>query len=272
MFKSSLVSLVLIVAGGATIAAHDFWVEPTAFVTAAGKVVALRLRVGQDLLGDPVPRDRSAIDQFIVVENETPREVPGREGGDPAGLLRVDSRGLLVVGYRSRPQTVVLPADKFNQYLKEEGLETIARERAKRNQAAAEGRELFSRAAKSLVLSGTAERSQRDRALGFRLELIAEHNPYTLTANGELPIRLLYERQPLPGALVVAINKSDPTARLTARSDAQGRVRFQFPKSGMWLIKAVHMVDAPAGSGADWESIWASLTFELTGAAAAPAP
>jgi len=30
----------------------------------------------------------------------------------------------------------------------------------------------------------------------------------------------------------------------------------------MWLVKAVHMVPAPAGSDADWRSFWASLTFE----------
>jgi hypothetical protein len=34
-------------------------------------------------------------------------------------------------------------------------------------------------------------------------------------------------------------------------------------KSGAWLVKAVHMVPARADAGADWESVWASLTFEL---------
>jgi len=34
-------------------------------------------------------------------------------------------------------------------------------------------------------------------------------------------------------------------------------------RPGLWLIKAVHMVPAPEGSGAEWESLWASLTFEL---------
>jgi uncharacterized GH25 family protein len=127
----------------------------------------------------------------------------------------------------------------------------------------AEGRELFSRAAKSLVLSGPASRSQADRALGFRLELIADENPYTLDVHQELPVRLLYEGRPLAGALVVAVNKKDPSAKLSVRSDAQGRVRFRLPRAGMWLIKAVHMTPAPAGSNADWESVWASLTFEL---------
>jgi hypothetical protein len=30
----------------------------------------------------------------------------------------------------------------------------------------------------------------------------------------------------------------------------------------MWLIKAVHMVPAPAGTNAEFMSFWASLTFE----------
>jgi hypothetical protein len=34
----------------------------------------------------------------------------------------------------------------------------------------------------------------------------------------------------------------------------------------MWLIKAVHMIPAPAGSKAEWASFWASLTFELRNA------
>ena len=38
---------------------------------------------------------------------------------------------------------------------------------------------------------------------------------------------------------------------------------FRLPKSGAWLIKAVHMVPASRESGADWASQWASLTFEV---------
>ena len=37
---------------------------------------------------------------------------------------------------------------------------------------------------------------------------------------------------------------------------------FNLPKNGVWLIKSVQLIPAPAGSDADWESLWASLTFE----------
>ena len=35
---------------------------------------------------------------------------------------------------------------------------------------------------------------------------------------------------------------------------------------GVWMIKAVHMVPAPAGSNVEWASFWASLTFEAPAA------
>jgi uncharacterized GH25 family protein len=171
--------------------------------------------------------------------------------------------GLLVIGYRSNPSAVELAAEKFNQYLREEGLEAIAALRASRNETGAGAHELFSRCAKSLVLSGTPSAAQNDRPLGFTLELVAERNPYALRANEDLPVRLMYENRPLAEVLVVAMNRLNPSEKLTARTDNAGRVRFRLRPGGMWLIKAVHMVPAAAGSHAEWASFWASLTFEL---------
>jgi uncharacterized GH25 family protein len=246
----------------APLAAHDMWIEPAAFSPAAGEIVAVGLRVGQDLLGDHVPRDPSVIRDFIVEDAEGRKPVVGRSGADPAGFVRASAPGLLVIGYRTNPSTIEQTAEKFNQYLKEEGLESIAALRARRGQAGPT-REMFSRCAKSLVLSGSTDAAQGDRPLGFTLELVAERNPYTMAAGGDLPVRLTYEDRPLAGALIVAINRANPMEKLAARSGQDGRVRFTLPRAGMWLIKAVHMVDAPAGAGAEWASYWASLTFEL---------
>jgi uncharacterized GH25 family protein len=243
--------------------AHDMWIEPASFCPAAGQMVAIKLRVGQDLLGDPIPRDPSLIDQFIFEDAEGRKPVVGRPGADPAGILRINVPGLHVIGYSSNPSPVELPAEKFNQYLKEEGLESVLAARAGRNQTGARAREIFSRCAKSLVYSGAPTAGQADRLLGFTLELVAERNPYTIRAGEDLPVRLTYEKRPLAGALVVAMNRLNPSEKLSARSDTAGRVRFRLLPGGMWLIKAVHMVSAPAGSNAEWASYWASLTFEM---------
>ena len=247
---------------GATLLAHDMWIEPTTFTPEPGDIVGARLRVGQDFIGDPLRRDDALIDQFVVQAAAGRKPLVGRPGADPAGLLRVDAPGLMVIGYRSHPSTVEQTAEKFSQYLKDEGLETIAALRARRGETGAV-RELFSRCAKSLVLSGTVQPTEGDHALGFTLELVAEKNPYTTTAGQELPVRLTYEGRPLADGLVVAINRNNPTEKLSARSDANGRVHFRLPQGGQWLIKAVHMIPAKADAQADWESFWATLTFEI---------
>ena len=62
---------------------------------------------------------------------------------------------------------------------------------------------------------------------------------------------------------MVAINRRNPMDRADARTDSDGRVHLTLKQGGMWLVKAVHMVPAPVGANADWQSYWASLTFEL---------
>src|SRR2546425_8102250 len=164
--------------------ANDMSIDPTTFSPESGKIVGVRLRVGQDLLGDPLPRDPTLINQFVFEDAAGRKPVIGRDGADPAGFLRVAMPGLLVIGYHSNPSAIELAAEKFNQYVKEEGLDAVAALRARRNETGASARELFSRCAKSLVLSGSPSEAQGDRRLGCALELVAERNPYAVPEIG----------------------------------------------------------------------------------------
>src|ERR1051325_924161 len=193
--------LATVVAGSTSLSAHDFWIEPTGFMADLGRIVGVKLRVGQDFHGDPVPRADALIGDFVVVDAGGRRQVVGRDGSDPAGLLRVTSPGLLVIGYRSRPSPVTLPADKFTEYLKDEGLDAVIAARAKSQASQRDGREIFSSAAKSLVRSGEMTAASGDRALGFPIELVAERNPYQMHPGDTLPVRLTFKDAPLAGAL-----------------------------------------------------------------------
>jgi hypothetical protein len=247
----------------ATLLAHDFWIEPSSFRPAVGSTVSARLMVGQGFRGDPVPRNPALIVRFVLVSDAGETPLDGRPADDPAGAAVVSSPGLQVMGYRSGNSFVALEAPKFEDYLREEGLERVVEERARRGDSQKGSRELFSRCAKALLFAGAGRPAGDDRDLGLTLELHAEKNPYGLRAGDELPVRLTHEGKPLEGALVSAVPRGHPEEKLSRRTDRDGRVRLRLPRDGAWLIKAVHMVAAPADSGADWQSLWASLTFEM---------
>lgn len=256
-----LAALLHLVAG--SVHAHDLWIEPSSFRPAPGATLALRLRIGQQFVGDPMPRDPRQIRQFALLDEEGTTPVPGRAGDEPAGMVQPTASGVALVVYRSQRSPIELEAGKFESYLRDEGLERVSRTRADRGESDAPGREVFSRCAKALLaVSGGRPASGHDRAVGLTLELIPERSPYTLRPGDELPLVLRYEGAPLAGALVVGLD-GDEASTVRARTDAAGRVRLRLARPGPWLVKAVHMVPAPPDTGADWESLWASLTFEL---------
>jgi len=219
-------------------------------------MVMANLRVGQNFNGDPVARDSAAIDKFVIRDNAGERAVAGLEGRDPAGFFTVLKPGGAVVGYRTRPAYLEMPPEKFAQYLRDEGLERILDIRAKRGESQKPSREIYSRCAKSLLIAGDGA-AAFDKPLAFRYEIVP-----TKIAGDAIDVKVLYESKPLAGALVIALNRDDDSLRIQARSDASGRVSFKLPKGGVWLIKSVWMIPAPPSSNADWESLWASLTFE----------
>jgi uncharacterized GH25 family protein len=247
----------------ATAAAHDFWIEPSSFHPAVGSQLAVSLRVGEHFRGEPVPRADPRIVKFVLASGSGETAIGGLPGTDPAGFTRVPAAGFLVIGYRSNRSSITLEPEKFEKYLEDEGLDHVLKARAARNEHGKPGNEVYSRCAKSLIAGGGKGEAGFDRDLGLTLELVAESNPSKLKPGDPMRLKLLHEGRPLPGALVKLTAQEEPDGTAQARTDRDGRVSFRLPRKGVWLARVVHMVAAPADTGSDWESLWASLTFEV---------
>ncbi|MFN0133376.1 MAG: DUF4198 domain-containing protein [Phycisphaerales bacterium] len=254
--------------------AHVFWIQPASFTPAVGEVVGVQLRVGDELPGEVLPRDEQRIVRFVALGPSTPEAsaIAGRQGRDPAGMVRFTVPGVHVLAYQSTPTPVTLAGDKFEGYLKEKGLEKISKMRAERGQSRAEAREIYSRSVKSIIAVGGQRGSGFDASAGLRFEVVPLSDPTALRAGETLRVRFVFEGKPLVGALVQARGARHSGPVIEARTNEQGEAALTLPEAGMWLVDAVEMVAAPAGSGAEWESVWASLSFSTADAPKAATP
>jgi len=83
-------------------------------------------------------------------------------------------------------------------------------------------------------------------------------------AGETLPVRVLYDGKPLPGALITLGSLDRPKEPNTPlRTDASGEAGFTMPASGKWLLNVVWGVPAPQPAEADYKTTFSSLSFGL---------
>ena len=260
----------------ATASAHEYWLLPDRFAAAPGDEIGIGHRVGTGWPGENFPRDPGRIVRFAFVDRQGERPIEGEAGADPAGTIALRTPGLAMAVYRSNPSRISLEPTLFESYLRDEGLDDVVARRAAHGESALPGEEMFSRNAKAMVVA-TADGASpaplsaltaRDaqlwrRPLGLTLEIVAETDPRQLAAGAPFTVRVLYRGKPLAGALVKTFPQGSVVTESRVRTDATGRATMALGKPGVWLINTVHMIDAPAGSGARWESLWSSLVFEV---------
>lgn len=259
--------------------AHVFWLQPSTFTPRAGELVKLQLRVGDVFPGDSLPRDEQRIVKFDLFApgDDAAHPIVGRDGRDPAGLVKIANAGTYVLAYQSKPSPVTLPAEKFEAYLKEKGLEKIIEARARAGETDQPAREVFSRCAKAIVrvageasATGTAGDStspkkpdNATRSTGLRFEILPLADPTTLKVGEALPMRLNFEGKPLANALVEARSPVADTTVVRVRTNEKGEATLTLTTPGMWVIDSVEMVRASRELEADWESVWASLCISV---------
>ena len=176
-----------------------------------------------------------------------------------------DGPGLHILAMRTDHAVSLLPSQRFNDYVQEEGLTPILAARQRRGENNSPGREIYSRRAKALVVIGAMTNRpdpRATRAIGLDLEIVPERDPYALGSSRILPIHVLHRGRPLPGALVKLTDLArDDRPVGVARTDRAGRAVFSVPARGNWLLNVVWSEPITNDPRADFDTIFSSLTF-----------
>jgi hypothetical protein len=265
--KSSLVLTLAITFLTSSLPAHEFWLRPDHFTVAPNAPVNFTLNVGEGFSGEPRPFTSERV-QFLRhisasgAEDWLSRVSP--PPGAPALTTTFATAGTHLVAYDSQPSLITLDAEKFNAYLREDGLAHIAAAREKAGTAGQPGRERYRRCVKTLLRVGASGDATFSTPTGQRIELVPITDPFATSAQSPLRVQLLFDGHPLARTLVRAWHRSgDRLTTLDAHTDANGTATFTLPFAGAWMLSTVHMIPATNTPDLDWESFWCSLTFAV---------
>ncbi len=244
--------------------AHDQWLLPSTFVAPyGGEPITVRLFVGEDWR---IESERGLLPERIVrfrVTGVTGRtDLASQVLPNTQPLARVDHlrEGIHVIALDLTPAFLELPAEKFESYLREEGLEAIVAQRAARGESKHSGRERYQRSLKAVVQVGEKRDASAATIVGSDLELL----PSSIEPR-RLSLDVRFQGKPLPDLLVELVTRQgdDVThvAKVSAKTNARGSVSLDVPKAGTHLVRAVHMIRCEECDDVEWQSYWSSLVY-----------
>lgn len=265
-FRLALTALVLALPAAG--AAHTFWLQPALHTADPGEQVTVDFRVGDAgeesdwaLHWERVASLRlygpdGVIDQLAAIQPTTP-EAPGIARFDAPG-----AEGSYVLGFESTPSYSSLAAPEFNAYVAHEGLTAVAAHRQAAGTTGTPGTELYARRAKALLQIGKTQTGNVTQPIGQLLEIVPLANPFALNDGDAAAVQVLWRGRPLEGAtLTVERPYARTNKREVLRTDAQGRATFTLQFGSRYLIYTVWSVPGPNDKRADYQTIFASLTF-----------
>lgn len=246
--------------------AHDLYLMPSQFFPNVGSKITIGFHVGDSFPESEVSGriDRLKDAQIQGVKGKTIMTNLRIDGKRDAADVVVRSKGNLIASVHTVPNFIELEPAKFGEYLKEEGLADVVAWREANGESGKPGKERYSKYAKSLLLSGTPDEFFKHQ-VGFIIEIIPEVDPSTLAAGAALPIQVLFRGKPAVDMQIETAwaGTGGQKTLVVGRTGADGRLSIPLTSAGKWRIHTIKMERCADQTAANWESFWASLTFEL---------
>jgi uncharacterized GH25 family protein len=246
---------------------HDFWLQPSRFEVDPTTPDPMTIQVGHAQFRTRWSGQVERVVRFVDIGAKTQRDLRADLKTDYQrdATVTFPTAGTEVLAFESNHAASILPAIRFNDYIKFEGLTPALQLRAKTGKTDAPGREIYSRCAKAIVQvgkPGAKPEAHITAPVGLTLEIVPEKNPYALKLGEPLPVHVLYHGHPLAGATVMLTNLEFDAAPLQTKiSDASGHASFSVPHVGTWLVNVLWTKPLQGNPVADFDTTFSSLTF-----------
>jgi uncharacterized GH25 family protein len=264
--KLLIFGLLLLIA--ASVQAHDLFLRLDSYILPPNSSAVVRLLNGtfqksEGLIARERMRDislrapdlRKPIADSLKWRNQGETTIMDLQTGGP---------GTYVVGISTIPREISLKAADFNDYLAHDGLPDILAARTKSDELNFDVRERYSKHVRAIFQVGEVLSDDYKSPLDYPVELIPQQNPYSLKRGQTLSVLCMLDGQPLGNQFVIAgwEGANGRIRTVETRSNLSGIAQFKLAETGKWFVKFIHMKPV-TDPGLNYESKWATLTFEL---------
>jgi uncharacterized GH25 family protein len=265
MKKITFTGLAFLILSG--LLAHEFWLQPARYFLQPGDRTTVTLFVGENFTGEAWAKraSRTATLLHFAPSDTINLTDIAKKDDSTAITINTAEAGTHLLYLHSNPSFIALDAQKFNAYLKEDGLDNILALRKQNNQLHLPAREHYERFAKSIVQVGNTYTSQYQTATGGLLDMQLSKNPYQVKIGSSFSVTSKFDGVPLKNKKVVAWHKSHSgkyLGKTVYNTNDKGEINFTPTGRGIWMISTVHMVPAQ-DSSYDYHSYWGSVTFAI---------
>ncbi|WP_083777288.1 DUF4198 domain-containing protein [Kordia algicida OT-1] len=286
---------------------HDLYIKMDSYFLKPNQEATLSLYNGTfENSENIITRDRM-LDASLVAQGK-------RTAIDPSNWKDQDSiitqltfktgeAGTYVAGVSTKARNIELTAEKFNSYLKNDGVLDMLQKRTTDSLLNEDAVESYQKHVKAIYQVGDVKTNDWNTVLGYPIEFVPQENPYDKYNGDTLEVQLLLDGKPLPNQLVFAdfIKNShghthddesnehehdgqkhshehstnthkhaqeekehSHTSGQQLRTDAKGIVTVKLPEEGVYYLRTINMTRATDSDELTHRSKWATLTFEVS--------
>jgi uncharacterized GH25 family protein len=250
---------------GGSVTAQEFWMTPKKFRYSKGDTLKLKFNVGNNFTGETWNLRTERIQSITGFSNNQPTDLTTEvlPGTNDHLKIPMTTEGSYIVAMEGKSAFVELGAERFNAYLKENALDDVINQRRKNNTTNQPGKEFYIRNAKLIVQVGNKLDDGFKKRTGLTLDIIPQTNPSSYKVGDMVKFTILYNGKPLFGARAFSMNnKENRVYAQPIYTQQDGSIEVRIFNDGLWMITVVTMVPSK-DKGADWQSYWGTLVFEV---------
>ncbi|MFI5187245.1 MAG: DUF4198 domain-containing protein [Chitinophagales bacterium] len=244
---------------------REFWIQPDKFIYKRTEPVNIKFLMGENFNGDNWTGDKDKINCLqLYFDDVADKNLDANFGNDPGDSLQLAmiDEGTVMIALNTKNSFVDLDAEKFNQYLKDNGLSDALEYREKNGDTVKNGHEQYQRSVKTIFQVGNNFTNIYNKKTDLPLDIIPLDHPYNVMKDGDFRLQVFFMGEKLKNTKIKIWHKLDDKVSVQdTATDEEGQVKFFLSPRGEWMVSCIKMIQLENDPQAEWQSYRGSLTW-----------